>query len=185
MPRAVLLARHGLAKAPAELGPAQLPLPDCPSPCRGPARPRSASLQAAAGRPPPMVCQHGAQATSLVACFSAVVALSFASAPLCSASMALPWSFPVHAVFPSSKPQPCARQIHLSSMVDAFPNSDFASHHSLACVPVGVVEFCLVSSSLASPVLDWLGNGLTVALLCRALFLQHRSSSGSLIRYSR
>jgi hypothetical protein len=44
-----------------------------------------------------------------------------------------------------------ARRIHLS-IARAFPSSDFASRRSLVRVPVGVVEFCLVDSSLTSPV---------------------------------
>jgi hypothetical protein len=45
-----------------------------------------------------------------------------------------------------------AHRIHLSSMADAFPSLDFASRRSLVRVPVDVVMFCLVGSSLTLPV---------------------------------
>jgi hypothetical protein len=135
------------ARLVSELGPAQFPLPDRPSPCRGPARPRSTSPQAVADRPPPMVCRHGARAASLVACFPAIMALSFASAPLCSSSMVLPWSFPARPspVAPApARPPLCCRTRELAGI--ARPPAR----------PTALLPACPTSSSSArAPLLPW------------------------------
>jgi hypothetical protein len=65
--------------------------------------------------------------------------------------------------------------VHASSPVVRSSNSDFASHHSLARVPISVVEFCLVGSSLTSPVSS---NHRTPSSIMSSLHTGcHRSSS--------